>query len=157
MQERLSRWGIGPRIAAAALTYAAIAGVATRGWPDVCRMRFLPDPVFVAAGSLLTLLGVVMLAVAARALTKAYNQSQLVASGIFALVRHPIYSAWIVLIVPGLGLISRSWPVLLTALVAYAVFKRLIHREDDDLKRQFGEAYLNYRFRVNELLPIPKL
>ena len=102
MQERLSRWGIGPRIAAAALTYAAIAGVATRGWPDVCRMRFLPDPAFVAAGSLLTLLGVVMLAVAALS-PRPITESRLVASGIFALVRHPIYSAWIVLIVPGLG------------------------------------------------------
>ncbi len=73
-----------------------------------------------------------------------------------SLVRHPIYSAWIVFIVPGLGLLSRSWPVLLTPLVAYAVFKLLIRREDEYLEQRFGDDYLRYRMQVNELIPIPK-
>ena len=106
---------------------------------------------------MLVVLGLVMLLIALRACSRAYNQNHLVDSGMFALVRHPIYSAWIVLILPGLGLMSRSWPVMLTPLFAYFVFKRLIHVEDEELERQFGDSYRNYRARVNELLPIPRL
>jgi protein-S-isoprenylcysteine O-methyltransferase Ste14 len=76
-----------------------------------------------------------MLVVAARALNRAYKRDELVSSGVFALARHPIYSAWIVLIAPGLALLSRSWLQLLTPLVAYAVFKLLIHQGDEYLER----------------------
>lgn len=96
-----------------------------------------------------------MLVVAARSVMRAYNQDRLVTSGVSSLVRHPIYSGWIVFIVPGLVLLSRSWPALLTPLVAYAVFKLLTHREDEYLQQRFGAAYLAYRARVNELVPIP--
>jgi protein-S-isoprenylcysteine O-methyltransferase Ste14 len=39
----------------------------------------------------------------------------------------------------------------------YAVFKLLIHREDEYLDRRFGQAYLDYRARVNEVIPLPRL
>lgn len=157
MQDRLSRWGVGPRIALAALTYAALAGATTRRWPDACRILFVPYSVFVSLGSLVLVIGVAMLVFAARSATKAYNHDQLVLSGVFALVRHPIYSAWIVLILPGLALFSRSWPQMLTPLVACTVFKLSIRREDEYLRQRFGDVYLDYRARVSELIPIPRL
>ena len=61
------------------------------------------------------------------------------------------------LISPGLTSLTRSWPVMITPLVAYAVFKLLIHVEDDYLQQRFGPAYLEYRTRVNAINPIPKL
>jgi len=155
MKDRLSRWGVGPRIAAAALSYAIVAGAATHRWPDTCRMLFVPYSVFASLGGFVLVIGVAMLVFAARSATKAYNHDQLVSSGVFALVRHPIYSAWIVLILPGLVLLSRSWPMMLTPLVAYTVFKLSIRREDEYLQHRFGDAYLDYRTRVNELIPIP--
>lgn len=87
---------------------------------------------------------------------KAYNRDELVTSGVYAVVRHPIYSAWIVLILPGLALLTRSWPLLLTPLVAYVNFKLRIHTEDEYLRRRFGQAYVEYRARVNELIPLPR-
>jgi hypothetical protein len=36
-------------------------------------------------------------------------------------------------------------------------FKLLIDEEDSYLRRRFGPAYLEYRKRVNELIPLPKL
>jgi protein-S-isoprenylcysteine O-methyltransferase Ste14 len=77
-------------------------------------------------------------------------------AGVFALVRHPLYSAMIVLNLPGIALLTRSWPLFLMPLVAYTVFKLLIHREDEYLDRRFGRAYLDYRARVNEVIPIPR-
>jgi len=157
MEERPSRWGVGPRIAAVALAWAAIAGVATRVWPGACLITFLPRAALVVPGGLLVLFGFAMLVASARALNEAYRRRCLVDSGVFGLVRHPIYSAWIVLIVPGLALLTRSWPLLLTPIVAFIAFKRLIHREDDYLAREFGSAWVQYRNRVNELFPIPRV
>jgi protein-S-isoprenylcysteine O-methyltransferase Ste14 len=87
---------------------------------------------------------------------RAYNRDQLVTSGVFALVRHPVYGAWITLIFPGLALLTRSWPMFISPLIAYALFKRLIHREDEYLEKRFGQAYLDYRRRVNEVIAIPR-
>jgi len=97
-----------------------------------------------------------MLVVAARTEITGYNNGQLVTSGLSALVRHPIYSAWIVFILPGLILLTRSWPLLFNPFVAYFVFKLRIHCEDEYLEQRFGQAYLQYRGRVNELIPIPR-
>ena len=106
--------------------------------------------------AVLLIAGISMLVIAARAVTRAYNNDQLVTSGILALVRNPIYSAWLVFIIPGLALLGRSWPLLLTPVIGYAVFKRLIHREDEYLRQRFGKTYLDYRAQVSELIPIPR-
>jgi protein-S-isoprenylcysteine O-methyltransferase Ste14 len=156
MKDRLSRWGIGPHIAVVTLAYAAIAGTATSRWPDVCRIRLVP-PTFLAAMAILLLIaGVPMLVMSERSVMAGYNHDQLFTAGVSGLVRHPIYSAWIVFLLPALALLSRSWPQLLMPLIAYAVFKLLIHREDEYLQQRFGEAYLAYGARVNELIPIPR-
>ncbi len=157
MNRHMSRWGIGPEIAIAALAYAAAAGAATRRWPEISRIRIVPPVVPTIVGLALVAMGLPMLVVAARTIIRGYNNGRLVTSGPSALVRHPIYSAWIVFIVPGLTLLAHSWPLLLTPLPAWIVFKLRIHREDEYLMHQFGESYLAYRQRVNELIPIPRL
>jgi protein-S-isoprenylcysteine O-methyltransferase Ste14 len=112
--------------------------------------------VFMAAGSLLLVIGVPMLLVAARAAMTAYNSDRLATTGIFGIVRNPVYSAWIILIIPGLVLLSRSWPLFLTPVVAYYVFKARISRENEYLERHFGDEYRTYKARVNELVPFPR-
>jgi len=94
-----------------------------------------------------------MLAVAAASVMKAYHRDELATGGILAWSRHPIYAAWIVLLLPGLMLFTRSWPLLLTPLAAYAAFKSSIHEEDDYLAERFGRDYRDYRARVPELFP----
>jgi protein-S-isoprenylcysteine O-methyltransferase Ste14 len=132
-----------------------VARAATSAWPGVFLLDGLPDAVrmagiaLVAAGVLLWIAGVVTV-------MRAYGRDRLVVSGPFALVRHPVYAAWITLIFPGLVLFTRSWLLLVPPLVAYVVFKRLIHREDEYLEQRFGQEYLGYRRRVNEIIPIPR-
>lgn len=155
MNVRLSRWGIGPYIALASVPYAVVAEAITNRWPQFCQVLLVPYGVFAAMAAVLLIAGISMLVIAARAVTRAYNSDQLVTSGIFALVRNPIYSAWLVFIIPGLALLGRSWPLLLTPVIGYAVFKRLIHREDEYLRQRFGKTYLDYRAQVSELIPIP--
>jgi protein-S-isoprenylcysteine O-methyltransferase Ste14 len=156
MEKRLSRWGVGPRIFLSTIAYALVAVAATRAWPDACLLRWPPYAVFATVGCILLALGVPMWLTSAVSAMRAYNRDQLVTSGVFALVRHPIYSSAIVLNLPGIAFLTRSWPLFLMPLVAYGVFKLLIHREDEYLERRFGQAYLAYRARVNEVVPIPR-
>ena len=156
MEKRLSRWGIGPRTFLPTVAYGLVAWAATRAWPDACLLRWPPYAVFATAGGILLALGVPMWLTGAISVMRAYNRDQLVTSGVFGLVRNPVYSAMIVLNLPGIALLTRSWPLFLMPLVAYAVFKLSIHREDEYLERRFGQAYLDYRARVNEVIPIPR-
>jgi protein-S-isoprenylcysteine O-methyltransferase Ste14 len=156
MTRELSRWGVGPSIVVSAGAYAAVAGLATWLWPDVCLVTVVPNTVFLIAGIALLVIGVPMLVVAGRAATIAYNSDKLATTGIFWLTRNPIYSAWIVFIIPGMVLMSRSWPLFLTPVVAYSIFKVRIGRENEYLEKRFGDDYRTYKAQVNELVPFPR-
>jgi protein-S-isoprenylcysteine O-methyltransferase Ste14 len=132
MTSELSRWGVGPSIMVPMAAYAAVAGLPTWRWPEVCLVTAIPITVFLVAGIILLVIGVPMLAVAARAATIAYNSDKLASTGIFAWTRNSIYSAWIVFSIP-----SRSWPLFLTPVVAYLVFKARIGRENEYLEKRF--------------------
>ena len=155
MEKRLSRFGVGPRIFVPSLVCTAAAWAATRTWPGVCVVRGLPDAV-AAAGGVLVALGLLLWLAGVVTVMRAYNRDELVTRGVFALVRHPVYAGWIALVFPGLALYFRSWPMLLTPLVAYGIFRGLIGREDEYLERRFGQAYRDYREQVNEVLPLPR-
>ncbi|MCX6626175.1 MAG: isoprenylcysteine carboxylmethyltransferase family protein [Candidatus Solibacter sp.] len=155
MEKRLSRWGIGPRTFVPSFIYTLAAWAATSAWPEVFLLPSLPDVVG-TVGAVLTALGLLLWIVGAVTVMRAYDRDQLVTSGVFALVRHPVYAGWITLAFPGLALLHRSWPMLITPLIAYAIFRSLIHREDEYLEKRFGQAYLDYRRRVNEVIPIPR-
>jgi protein-S-isoprenylcysteine O-methyltransferase Ste14 len=105
----------------------------------------------------LLVIGMPMWLTGVRAVMRAYNGDRLVTSGVFGFVRHPVYSAWIVFNIPAIALLCRSWPLLLTPVVAYVVFKLGITTEDDYLEQRFGQEYRDYRARVNEVIPIPRL
>ena len=87
---------------------------------------------------------------------RAWSRDQLVTTGAFSACRHPLYAAWILFLLPGLALLTQSWPMILTPLVAYAAFKLAIHEEDHYLRRRFGRRYLDYCATVRELIPIPR-
>jgi protein-S-isoprenylcysteine O-methyltransferase Ste14 len=118
-------------------------------------MTWLP-PAVVAIGAILLALGLILWLTGVITVMRAYNRDDLVTSGAFALVRHPVYAAWITLGFPGLALFVRSWPMLLTPVIGYMIFRRLIHREEEYMARRFGQAYVEYCGRVNQVIPIPR-
>ena len=97
--------------------------------------------------------------VAFRTLAKQYSalvtlqdDHELVTTGIYGVVRHPIYLRGLLLSV-GLPLVFRSWlAVLLAPLVLWMVSAR-IRQEEDLLAGHFGEAYEAYRGRTWRVLP----
>jgi protein-S-isoprenylcysteine O-methyltransferase Ste14 len=67
-----------------------------------------------------------------------------------------MYSGIIVFFAPGVALWFRSWIILTVPLVAYIIFKLLIPKEEKYLEEKFGKEYLDYKSKVNAVIPLPR-
>ena len=75
----------------------------------------------------------------------------LVTTGIYALLRHPLYTAVFCGAV-GWALVRQSWPALLAALVMAPLFDAKARREERWLRQQFS-GYAGYEQRVRRFIP----
>ncbi len=152
----MTRCGIGPLFTIPAVLYGTAAGVLTFLFPDILAIRCLPYPLLAAAGAVLLAAGLTVYLVSFRQFNAAYREGRLATTGMFAVVRHPIYAAWILLIFSGGALLTASWPMLGVPAVAWIVFRISIHREERYLEETFGGDYRAFRSRVNALIPFPR-
>jgi protein-S-isoprenylcysteine O-methyltransferase Ste14 len=154
MDEKLSRWGIGPFFALCSLGYGAIIIVLNSYFNLHFEITLLPREVLVILAALLLAIGVPFFVLALFALHRAYHSDKLVTSGIFSLCRNPIYASWVVFLVPGIMLLRADWLGLTLPLFMYVVLRILVRKEEKYLERVFGEAYLDYRKKVMCVLPL---
>lgn len=155
MEHTMSRLGIGTKLIVFSVSYAVFAGIATYLYPKIFIIKMVPYRLLIIAGIILLVIGVPFLIKSAYEFTIGFNRGCLITSGVFSLVRNPIYSAWILFLIPGITLFLKSWLLLATPLVAYICFKIFIKEEDNYLEKQFGQLYENYKSRTNELVPCP--
>jgi len=153
MAKKMPIWGVGPKIMVPTFAYLAVVGVATYVWPSLFLVRVVPYAFFLIPGVVLLAIGLPMLVVAVVSVKKAYKKDELATTGIFGVVRNPIYSAWIAFVIPGLVLLLRSWPMFIAPLLACGLFKMLVGKEEKYLEEHFRQAYLEYKARVPELVP----
>ncbi len=120
------------------------------------------DPAFLLLGSLvglalmfagagLAVAGLLRLGPNLTALPYPKDCSELVRSGAYAIVRHPIYSGLIVASF-GLGLWRHGWLTLVWALVLFVFFDIKSRVEERWLSEKFPD-YAEYRTRVKKLIP----
>jgi protein-S-isoprenylcysteine O-methyltransferase Ste14 len=81
--------------------------------------------------------------------------SRLCTRGPFRFVRHPMYAAWISLIVPGVVLILNRWVGVLWLAALHPLWHGLVRREEHTMEGLFGEAYRRYAARTGRFLPRP--
>ena len=77
--------------------------------------------------------------------------ARLVQSGIYGLIRHPLYTAVFCGAV-GWALVWRSWPALVAALALAPLFDAKARREECWLRQHFS-AYSDYERRVRRFIP----
>ena len=140
MAKRMPIWGVGPRIMVPTFGYLAVVGVATYLWPAVFLVHAIPYAFFVIPGVVLLAIGLPMLLVAVSSVKAAYTKDELATTGIFGVVRNPIYAAWIVFNIPGLVLLLRSWPMFVAPFLAFGLFKLLVGKEEKYLQERFGQS-----------------
>ncbi len=80
---------------------------------------------------------------------------ELVDTGPYALVRHPIYTGLLFAFI-GSALARGEWRSILAVLVAWAALWRKLGLEERWMTERFGETYVEYRHRVPALLPFAK-
>ena len=82
------------------------------------------------------------------------QRHQLVTTGPYRWVRHPLYSAGIALFL-SIGLMAANWFILLWTVIALAAMRLvIIPREEGQLVLMFGDEYRRYRDRTGSLLPL---
>jgi protein-S-isoprenylcysteine O-methyltransferase Ste14 len=148
-------WGIGPQFTVWSVGYGAVCLLVSFLFPDVFLIDFVPAWVLVLLGALLVAVGVPFFFVSAAAVHRAYHAGRLLTGGIYALCRHPLYASWILLLVPGIVLIARTWLGLSVPVFMYVLLRILMREEEDYLESRFGEEYRAYRARVPAILPLP--
>ncbi len=77
---------------------------------------------------------------------------QLVTTGVYKLVRHPIYSGVLMEII-GFELVANSWFVLPLSIGTFWVFKNHIAKEEKLLAQKFEERLQDYRSKTKTLIP----
>ena len=145
--------GAGPTWALPTVLYFAVAvTVHFIHYPQFV-IRQLAWRTCVAIAALLVLSGVAAYIGALLPLRKALKGKGLLTSGLYSVVRHPSYASSILLILPGVALLLRSWLLLPMPVVAYIAARVSIPAEEAQLRRRFGKAFDDYQRRTNPFLP----
>ncbi|MDY6792090.1 MAG: isoprenylcysteine carboxylmethyltransferase family protein [Thermodesulfobacteriota bacterium] len=153
MEEKMSRWGIGPTFTALSIGYGILAIAISRYFYPVFRISFLPPWVLNTLGIALMAVGIPFFLVSVKSVSQAYNSDKLVTGGVYKCCRHPLYGSWMVFIVPGVVLLLKSWIGLTTPLFMYLILRNLVKKEEDYLESVFGSEYGKYKKKVPSIMP----
>ena len=146
-----ARWGIGLQ----ALGYWAIYLPARRSWTE-------PVPLWrLFAGIALGLVGIWLASAGVRHLGKQWRVNaalsedhELVTSGPYQIVRHPIYASMFAMNIMSALLLGRLpwWPIGIALFVVGIEIR--IHVEDDLLRNRFGSQFEEWKSQVPAYLPL---
>ncbi|OQX64703.1 MAG: hypothetical protein B6I38_04075 [Anaerolineaceae bacterium 4572_5.1] len=153
MKHTASIGGIKTELILPSVLYLIPATILTVLYPEIFIIRIIPRFGLLLLGGIFLLIGIPFLIRAAYEVVTQFESGELITDGLFAFVRNPIYAAWILFIIPGLALLSRSWIFLGTPIITYLAFKISIRKEEEYLEKHFGQPYLDYKAKTNALLP----
>jgi protein-S-isoprenylcysteine O-methyltransferase Ste14 len=153
MEQKMSRWGIGPIFASLSIGYGLIMLIVSRYFYPYFQIELLPYRFLTILGITLFLIGIPFFLISVVTVMRAYNADNLVTSGIFRCCRHPLYASWVVFIVPGIVVLVNSWIVLTTPVLMYIILYILVQKEEIYLEKIFGSEYFDYKKRVPIILP----
>ena len=153
MEDKMSRWGIGPIFAFLSISYGLMTLVISRYFYPIFQIGFLPYWLLSIVGVVLIVIGFPFFLISAITVTRAYNADELVTDGIFRCCRHPLYASWVVFIVPGIVFLANSWIGLTTPLFMYLILRILVRKEEAYLENVFGSEYREYKNKVPCILP----
>ncbi|MGD1047449.1 MAG: isoprenylcysteine carboxylmethyltransferase family protein [Candidatus Krumholzibacteriaceae bacterium] len=119
-------------------------------WPFPHAFRLAGGVLMIVGGTLLAA-GLVRLGRGLTPLPYPRDGAELVQTGPFALVRHPMYSGGVVLAL-GWALCVRGWLTLLYVVVLFVFVDMKSRREEKWLAEKFS-TYATYKKRVRKLIP----
>jgi protein-S-isoprenylcysteine O-methyltransferase Ste14 len=107
-----------------------------------------PSDALRAVSIVVVTLGVVIWLWSAASILWIVPRGELITTGPFAWVRHPIYTSVALLVLPWVGFLLDSWLGAALGLVLYAASRRYAPAEEAELAERFGPAWGRYRDSV---------
>jgi protein-S-isoprenylcysteine O-methyltransferase Ste14 len=153
MSDRIPVWGIGFKLTFLTLGYSFIVILLHYFTAPLFYIEFLPYALFKFLGVFLILLGMPLFITSGFSVHKAYAEDVLRTKGVYSICRHPLYSSFLVLIVPGICLLFKSWLLLSVPFGMYMFFRILIREEEDYLSERFADEYEKYRKATSFVFP----
>jgi protein-S-isoprenylcysteine O-methyltransferase Ste14 len=107
---------------------------------------------------ILSITGALLIILGWKAIYKNYwskeeGRGQLVTDGIYAYIRHPQYTGFL-LITLGMMCVWTTLPMLIMWPVLVVLYYRLARKEEVDMQLEFGQAYSEYKRRTSMFLPL---
>ncbi len=139
--------GSGEKIVLATLP-ALIAGIAANAIErSVFAVGGPPEALRLSSIVLLSV-GVAIWAWSALLILTRVPRGELITTGPFAVIKHPIYTSVALLVLPWLGLLLNTWLGAAIGLIVYTASRRYAPEEEANLARTFGGAWDHYRETV---------
>jgi protein-S-isoprenylcysteine O-methyltransferase Ste14 len=130
----------------------ALAGTAGPAWGDPWLIAGrIAGAILIGTGLVIVALGLIGLRESVTAVPRPVEGGRLIETGVYGLVRHPIYTG-IIAAAAGFGLATASPPALFVALVLLVFFDLKSRREEAWLLDAYP-GYEAYRRRVRKLVP----
>lgn len=114
---------------------------------------------FITTGILLILFGIYLWiqAVIVQKINRKVRENKLITTGIYSVVRNPIYSAFI-FIFTGVLLLAANYILLILPFIYWAILTILMkNTEEKWLKNEFGKEYEIYLKEVNRVIPCTRI
>lgn len=116
---------------------------------------FVPRFAAKILGFIMVLIYVIIMITSLRAVKKAMEKHILCTTGIFSIIRHPIYSAALFFVIPGVALLYNQMAILMDLLIVFLMLKfYFVPKEETELIREFGKEYENYAKKSYALIPL---
>ena len=153
--QKLNFFGVGPKIARSIFPWLAMTIILTIIKKDIFRFTASDISSVRIAGIIVLGLGLIFYFLTVPALLKGLKETRLMTKGGFYMCQNPLYASVILLIIPGVALLSNSWLILTTSIIGYIMFRINIHAEYSELEKVFGEEYHKYKKDTPEFFPFP--
>ena len=111
-------------------------------------------------GLVISLIGVLLVIFGWKEIHRRYwskeeGKGQLVTSGIYAYIRHPQYTGFLLIT---LGMICEwaTVPLLIMWPILAVLYYRLAEKEEADMEKEFGSKYIEYCRTTAMFVPLPR-
>jgi len=112
---------------------------------------YYPGLLVTVFAAIITFLGLIHLGRNLSVLPHPKDDAEFVETGVYSLIRHPIYGG-LILLVTGYGLMTVNAILVIYGLLLFVFFEIKTKREEKHLCLKFSE-YKNYQARVKKLIP----
>ena len=148
--------GVGPRIILRTAPFLLAAVVAEFIPVRLSGFPFSENQVVKTAGFIWLAAGIILFVASIVQFSRNFPKGKLLQTGMYACSRNPIYSCWILFILPSLSLIFHNWLFLLSAIAMCAATLLLVKEEETQLQKVYGKQYETYKTRVGCIICFPR-